>query len=64
MIGDDPADASAAQECGVRFYPILVNWEEESWETLFAEGLEVFRRGAYDAYQEEKIQAFFENLGE
>ena len=35
MIGDAVGDARAAEKNGVWFYPVLVNWEEESWEDLW-----------------------------
>lgn len=63
MVGDAPGDALAAKENGVYFYPILVNWEEESWEALRKTDLEVFFRGEYGTLQEEKTQTFVENLG-
>ncbi len=63
MIGDAPGDLEAAMRCGVRFYPILVNWEEESWEDLLEGMLDLFLSGGYGAIQEEKTQVFVENLG-
>lgn len=63
MIGDAVGDARAAEKCGVWFYPVLVNWEEESWEMLQLTYLDVFRRGEYGSCQEEKQQVFLENLG-
>ena len=63
MIGDAPEDLTTAQKAGVHFYPILVNWEEESWEAFTDEALPRFIFGQYDAYQEERSQIFIENLG-
>ncbi len=63
MIGDAPGDRDAAQENGVWFYPILVNWEEESWTQLRDSMLDVFRNGQYAACQKNKTQVFVENLG-
>lgn len=63
MIGDAVGDARAAEKNGVWFYPVLVNWEEESWDMLRQTYLEAFYRGEYGAYQEEKKQVFLENLG-
>lgn len=63
LIGDDPGDSEAARECGIWFYPILVNWEEESWEQCRMEAMEWLRGGIYGQYQEEKRQVFVENLG-
>lgn len=63
MIGDAVGDERAAEKCGVWFYPILVNWEEESWDMLRDTYLEIFRQGEYGRCQEEKRQVFIENLG-
>ena len=63
MVGDAPGDCDAAERNGIWFYPILVNWEEESWEALASSDLEIFRRGEYGPIQEEKKQTFVENLG-
>lgn len=63
MIGDAPEDMAAAHEAGVRFYPILVNWEEESWDVFTDEALPRFVMGDYDEFQEERMQIFVENLG-
>ena len=63
MIGDAMGDAKAAEKTGVSFYPILVNWEEESWQMLQSTYLELFRSGEYPHHQSEKKQVFIENLG-
>lgn len=63
MIGDAPGDRDAAEENGIWFYPILVNWEEESWYGLRKNALELFRKGEYASIQAEKTQVFVENLG-
>lgn len=63
MIGDAMGDFRAAEKNGVYFYPILVNWEEESWNALCCEALPMFQAGDYGACQEEKLQVFLENLG-
>ena len=63
LIGDDPVDSTSARNCGIWFYPILVNWEEESWEECRQEALDWLRRGEYGDHQLEKIQVFIENLG-
>ena len=34
MVGDAPGDLNAAESNGVQFYPILVNHETESWQTI------------------------------
>ena len=63
MVGDAPGDCEAAEACGVWFYPILVNWEEESWSALAQKYLQLFHQGKYATCQEEKEQVFIENLG-
>ena len=63
LIGDDPGDSEAARQSGIWFYPILVNWEEESWDQLRLEAINWLLEGTYGLYQDEKRQVFVENLG-
>jgi phosphoglycolate phosphatase-like HAD superfamily hydrolase len=63
MIGDAPGDCDAAEKNGVLYYPILVNWEEESWTEFVDRILPMFLEGKYKDIQEEKKQVFRENLG-
>lgn len=63
MVGDAPGDCDAAEMNGVFFYPILVNWEEESWTELKDKALPMFESNGYGACQAEKKQVFVENLG-
>ena len=63
MVGDAPGDCAAAEKNGVWFYPILVNWEEESWESFVETALPAFLEGNYGKLQKEKKQVFVENLG-
>lgn len=63
MVGDAPGDCDAAEKNGIWFYPILVNWEEESWTEFVEKALPVFISGGYDACQADKKQVFVENLG-
>ena len=63
MVGDAPGDCDAAEKNGVWYYPILVNWEEESWTEFTEKALTLFLEGQYGAVQEEKKQVFKENLG-
>ena len=63
MVGDAPGDCDAAERSGVWFYPILVTWEEESWNALVEEALLIFQNGQYGNCQAEKKQVFVENLG-
>lgn len=63
MVGDAPEDCAAAEENGVLFYPILVNWEEESWAEFRETTLPMLFAGEYGSCQAEKKQVFIENLG-
>lgn len=63
MVGDAPGDCAAAEKNGVWYYPILVNWEEESWKEFTEKALPLFLEGKYGTIQEEKKQVFRENLG-
>lgn len=63
MVGDAPGDCDAAEKNGIWFYPILVNWEEESWTEFAQTALPLFANNAYGTCQEEKKQVFVENLG-
>ena len=63
MVGDAPGDCDAAEKNGVWYYPILVNWEEESWTEFAETALSLFREGKYGTIQAEKKQVFQENLG-
>ena len=63
MVGDAPADMTAAKKMGIHFYPIMADWEEESWEAFTDEALPRFVLHQSDAYEEERTQIFVENLG-
>ena len=63
MVGDAPGDCDAAEKNGIWYFPILVNWEEESWTELRDAALDLFRAGSYGSIQDEKKQVFVENLG-
>ena len=63
MVGDAPGDCDAAEKNGVRYYPILVNHEKESWDEAVAVAFGKLQEGAYAAYGAEKKQAFLHNLG-
>jgi len=63
MVGDAPGDCDAAEKNGVWFYPILVNWEEESWNEFCQKALPLFLAGEYANSQAEQKQVFVENLG-
>ena len=63
MVGDAPGDCDAAEKNGIWFYPILVNWEEESWTEFKDKALTMFANDNYGACQAEKKQVFVENLG-
>ena len=64
MVGDAPGDRDAAEKNGVRFYPILVGHEGESWKRLLEKAFPKLLAGSFDAkYQKELNQAFEQNLG-
>ncbi len=63
MVGDAPGDCEAAEKNGVWYYPILVNWEEESWCELKGSALPLLKAGEYGTIQAQKKQVFVENLG-
>ena len=63
MVGDAPVDMAASKKMGIHFYPIMADWEEESWEAFTDEALPRFVLRQYDAYEEERTQIFIENLG-
>ena len=63
MVGDAPGDCDAAERNGVRYYPILVNHEKESWDELVKTGFGLLQDGQFDAFEQEKKQAFYANLG-
>ena len=56
MVGDAPGDCDAAEKNGVWFYPILVNWEEESWTEFMEKALPMFVNDDYGTCQAEKKQ--------
>ena len=64
MVGDAPGDLDAAVKNGVRYYPILVGKEGESWTRLKEEAVPKLLAGTFDdAYQTSLIQEFEKNLG-
>lgn len=63
MCGDAPGDLDAAQKNGVFYYPILVRHEAESWQEFVDKAVSKLLDGSYGgAYQQEKIDAFLNNL--
>lgn len=63
MTGDAKGDLDAAKKNGVFYYPILVRHEKESWDEFKATAVDKLTAEAYaGAYQEEKLNAFFDNL--
>ncbi|MTK07508.1 MAG: HAD family hydrolase [Hungatella sp.] len=62
MIGDAPGDLSAAEKNRVRFYPVLVSHESDSWNGI-KEALDRLINGTFDnSYQKQLINAFEHNL--
>lgn len=63
MTGDAPGDLDAAKKNGVFYYPILVRNEAQSWKEFKETAVGKLVDGSYGgAYQEERIQVFWENL--
>lgn len=64
MVGDAPGDRDAAVKNGVRYYPILVGKEGESWTRLREEAFSKLLTGTFDdEYQASLIHEFEKNLG-
>ena len=65
MIGDAPGDCLAARKAGVRFYPVMPNHEEASWERFCDEAYARFLDGTYaGAYERALTDAFNASLPE
>jgi len=65
MIGDAPADLAAAKANGVRFFPICLEREAESWRLMYAEAAGKFLGDGYDdAYEGALIAEFEKSLQE
>lgn len=62
MIGDSPGDLEAANKNKVFFYPILVNKEQESWESLKTDVLFKYLSGEYVDIEQKYIDTFWKNL--
>ena len=63
MTGDAPGDLDAARANGVFYYPILVRHEGESWAEFRETAVDRLIGGSYGgAYQQEKLDAFLDNL--
>lgn len=63
MTGDAPGDFDAAKKNGVYYYPILVKHEKHSWKEFVDTAVNKLVEGSFGGtYQEEKIQAFKDNL--
>ncbi len=64
MVGDAPGDSDAAESNNVYYYPILVNFETESWKELISTGFDKLKNGTYGSdYQNKKKEEFLRNLG-
>lgn len=63
MTGDAPGDLEAARANGVFYYPILVRHEGASWREFRETAVDKLTAGSYGgAYQQEKLDAFLDNL--
>ena len=59
MVGDAPGDHNAAVANGALFFPINPGAEEQSWQRLYAEGLDRFFAGTFAGkYQQELLDEF------
>ena len=63
MCGDAMGDMDAAKTNGVFYYPILANFEKESWSEFIDVGFDKFLSGTYNGeYQSKKNEEFIKNL--
>lgn len=63
MAGDALGDYEAAEKNHVFYYPILVRHEKESWSEFRDQAVDKLVDGTYGGdYQQQKIDAFMENL--
>ena len=62
MIGDAPGDLKAAKANSALFYPIIPGNEEQSWEKLYNESLDVFLNEEYAGSYEKGMIKEFEKL--
>lgn len=63
MAGDAVGDYEAAKKNGVYYYPILVRHEKESWTEFRETAVSKLVDGNFGgAYQQEKLDAFMNNL--
>lgn len=63
MTGDAPGDLEAARANGVFYYPILGRREGASWREFRETAVDKLTAGSYGgAYQQEKLDAFLDNL--
>lgn len=63
MVGDAVGDLRAAEKNEAMFYPIIVNYEKESWDRFKNEALKYFLDGRYcGEYQQKMINKFKRNL--
>lgn len=63
MCGDAVGDMKAAAANGVLYYPICVNYENESWEDLVENAYPRFINSSYKGdYQTQVIDNFLDNL--
>lgn len=63
LVGSTPGDMAVARKNGVRFYPILVHHEAESWNEFREIALDKLISGTYEDYGRKKMAEFCNNLG-
>lgn len=61
MLGDAIGDEEAAFKNGVKFFPIIIREEKESWEKFKNESYKVFLDGKFDQKYQEKVLVDFHN---
>lgn len=61
MVGDAPGDLESAEQNGVRFFPIIVGKEAESWRRLKEEAFAKLLSGEFDESYQQKLIAEFKN---
>jgi phosphoglycolate phosphatase-like HAD superfamily hydrolase len=62
MVGDSPGDLQAAHENGARFFPVLPDAEQESWQTFYCKIAPAFFAGKYTVDDEHSAVEQFLSL--
>lgn len=63
FIGDTPSDMRVALAAGMRFFPIMPGYEDDSWEELYKTGIDRFVDNRFDdTYQNALLEEFSSTL--